>query len=63
MFQGPGLLSSEDPVEDPRVDHPPVQTEVIVEGRPDVSNCVQLFPHPGVLQVVSVFRYVKSWED
>lgn len=46
MFQGPGLLSSKDPVEDARVDHPPVQTEVIVEGRPDVSNCVQLFPNP-----------------
>lgn len=63
MFQGPGLLSSKDPVEDARVDHPPVQTEVIVEGRPDVSNCVQLFPNPWILQAVSVFRYVKSWED
>lgn len=63
VFEGPRLFSSEDPVENPSVDHATVQAKVIVEGRPYVSHCMQLFPHPRILQVVSVLRYMESWED
>lgn len=63
VFEGPWLFSSEDPVEKSSVNHTTIQAKVIVEGRPDVSNCIQLFPHPRVLQVLRVLRYMESWED
>lgn len=63
VFKCPWLFPSQDPVEDPSVDHATVQAEVIVERRPDVSHCVQLFPHPGVLQALSVLRHMETWDD
>lgn len=60
VFERPGLLPPEDPVEDAGVNHPAVQAKVIVEGRPDVPHGVQLLPHPRLLQGLSVLRDVKS---
>lgn len=63
VFECPGLFASEDPVEDPGVDHAAVQAKVIVEGRPDVSDRAKLFPHPRVLQSVGVLGRVEAWEE
>lgn len=62
VFEGPWLFSSKDPVEKPSVDHATIQAKVIVERRPDISYCIQLFPHPRILQVLSVLGYMESWE-
>lgn len=62
MFERPGLLPSEDPVENAGVDHPSVKAEVVVEGRTDVSDGIQLFPHPRVLQHICVLRHMEPWE-
>lgn len=63
VFEGPRLFSSEDPVENSSVNHATIQAKVIVEGRPDVSYCIQLFPHPRILQVVTVLGYMEPWKD
>merc|ERR1719357_763182 len=60
VFERPWLLSSEDPVENPSIDHATIQAKVIVEGWPDVSHRVQLFPHPRLLQHLRILRYVES---
>lgn len=46
VFEGPWLFPSKDPVENAGVDHAAVQAKVIVERWTDISNRVQLFPHP-----------------
>lgn len=37
VFEGPGLFSSEEPVENPSVNHATVQAKVIVERWSDIS--------------------------
>lgn len=61
MFERPWLFAPEDPVEDPRVDHAAVQTKVVVEGRSDVPDGVELLPHPGRLQGLGVLGSVQTY--
>lgn len=63
VFECPRLFPSEDPVEDAGVGHAPVQAKVVVEGRPDVSYGMKLFPHPRILQSLGVLGCVEAWED
>lgn len=63
VFEGPGLLPPEDPVEESGVDHPSIEAKVVVEGRPDVPHGVQLLPHPRALQVVCILRDMETWRS
>lgn len=60
VFECPGLFSSEDPVEYSCVDHTTIEAKVIVEGRSDVPHCVQLLPHPRILQGLCILGYMES---
>lgn len=59
VFESPWLFSPQDPVEDPSVDHATIQAKVVMERRPYVSDWMQLLPHPRLLQVISILRYVE----
>lgn len=63
MFESPWLFSSEDPVEDSSVDHSTIQAKVVMERWPYVSDRMQLLPHPWLLQVIRILRYVEPCSD
>lgn len=59
VFKSPWLFSSKDPVEDSSVDHATIQAKVVMERWPDVSDRMQLLPHPGLLQVIRILGYME----
>ena len=60
VLKGPWLFASKDPVEDSSVQHPSIETEVVVERWPNVPHGIQLLPHPGALQVLLILWNINT---